>query len=492
MSGLTTLTRPKLSRVCKLSGVSISLVGLLAAIIFPQAVYQLLKYRPDPDSFWHLATGKWMLAHVQVPYVDPFSSKPRLWYDHEWLSQVIFALFVKAGYPVLMGLQTIVAGVTFFIQHRLLRLKGLELGAAALTSLMTLIPMSVYMRTRPQIFTYLMSILLVWVLEHWQNRKGQWLAVLLIMGLWVNLHGGGQVFAFVVIGGYLVAAIVDRSPQKTKQFGILICLGAGVTLLNPYGWHMLLYPYQTMLNKDMALYIGEWQSPNFHTEVAALVIMLEVIGILTWKKVRLGFRDGAFVTGLTAMALMSARHLALLYLLAPVYLVDALVPVFAYFDRFPLNRQRVWRSLTGLAILTGLVVGVWRMIEWPPQLPAGQFYPQAAYNYLDEHHVSGRIYNPYNWGGSLIYRFNGRIETSIDGRADMYSGMYNPDDRFHSEMELLYSQNPNPSEYFRKYPVSVALVQTNSWLYWWLTENKDFHKVYQDNQASIFDYGGAP
>ncbi len=46
----------------------------------------------DPDSYWHLTVGDWILAHG-FPHTDPFSftfaGKP--WIAKEWLSQILYA-----------------------------------------------------------------------------------------------------------------------------------------------------------------------------------------------------------------------------------------------------------------------------------------------------------------------------------------------------------------------------------------------------------------
>jgi len=43
----------------------------------------------DPDSYWHLAAGRWIIEHRTIPTTDPFSwtfaGSP--WLAHEWLSE---------------------------------------------------------------------------------------------------------------------------------------------------------------------------------------------------------------------------------------------------------------------------------------------------------------------------------------------------------------------------------------------------------------------
>ena len=45
----------------------------------------------DPDTYWHIVVGQWILAHG-FPHADPFSftfaGKP--WIAKEWLSQLLY------------------------------------------------------------------------------------------------------------------------------------------------------------------------------------------------------------------------------------------------------------------------------------------------------------------------------------------------------------------------------------------------------------------
>src|SRR5215813_7521888 len=48
----------------------------------------------DPDTYSHIALGRWILEHGAVPTTDPFSATLRgtHWVAFEWLSQVVFAM----------------------------------------------------------------------------------------------------------------------------------------------------------------------------------------------------------------------------------------------------------------------------------------------------------------------------------------------------------------------------------------------------------------
>src|SRR3954471_24745156 len=53
----------------------------------------------DPDTFWHIAAGGWMIDHREALHRDVFShtfaGKP--WATHEWLPEIVMASAFKIG-----------------------------------------------------------------------------------------------------------------------------------------------------------------------------------------------------------------------------------------------------------------------------------------------------------------------------------------------------------------------------------------------------------
>jgi hypothetical protein len=77
-------------------------LGLAAIAIF---LFALAAFSPkvlgDGDTWSHLATGEWILAHGAAPRADPFShSMPGApWTAHEWLAEILMTLaFRLAGW----------------------------------------------------------------------------------------------------------------------------------------------------------------------------------------------------------------------------------------------------------------------------------------------------------------------------------------------------------------------------------------------------------
>lgn len=79
----------------ELSETRLAGLGLAAISLF---LFTLAAFSPqvlrDGDTWSHVATGEWIIAHGSGPRADPFShsmaSAP--WTAHEWLSEVLLAL----------------------------------------------------------------------------------------------------------------------------------------------------------------------------------------------------------------------------------------------------------------------------------------------------------------------------------------------------------------------------------------------------------------
>ena len=79
----------------ELSETRLAGLGVPAIALF---LFTLAAFSPqvlgDGDTWSHVATGKWIIAHGTVPRVDPFSLSMAgaPWTAHEWLSEVLLAL----------------------------------------------------------------------------------------------------------------------------------------------------------------------------------------------------------------------------------------------------------------------------------------------------------------------------------------------------------------------------------------------------------------
>src|SRR2546430_14683533 len=85
--------------------------GLSLPLIFGLAVYVPLLFAAravlgDPDTYWHIAIGRWIIAHREVPHQDVFSfSMPGAPFTPpEWLAALALAwLYDRVGWGGLVA-----------------------------------------------------------------------------------------------------------------------------------------------------------------------------------------------------------------------------------------------------------------------------------------------------------------------------------------------------------------------------------------------------
>jgi hypothetical protein len=98
----------------------------------------------DPDFWWHLTTGNWILSHHAVPHSDlyTYTVSGHRWITHEWLSEVLLSALYAVGRLPLESI--VLGGVTaagFFLVYRAIDRRvnfviaglALALGVAAAT-----------------------------------------------------------------------------------------------------------------------------------------------------------------------------------------------------------------------------------------------------------------------------------------------------------------------------------------------------------------------
>src|SRR5262245_9169499 len=79
--------------------------ALLVFAFFMAATLQSLhpQVLTDPDLWWHLRTGQWIVEHRELPQTDPFSlyGQGRPWVAYSWLFELLlfglYRLFGLAG-----------------------------------------------------------------------------------------------------------------------------------------------------------------------------------------------------------------------------------------------------------------------------------------------------------------------------------------------------------------------------------------------------------
>jgi hypothetical protein len=281
----------------------------------------------DPDLWWHLRLGRWILDNHAVPHAEmfTFTAAGNAMTAHEWGSEVVFSLLARAGgvllVAVVMGL---VAWGGLLVLAARARLRGAGPVALACALLLGARAAQPVLGTRPQVFTFALICACLLVAERHLARGTRWIWGLppaVMVG--ANLHGG-FVLALVALGLLLGFEAVrtglgrpGAAPwSRLRSLGVVLALCALAACLNAYGPG--LYPYALFTSAAVhAEPITEWQPPDFADpgNLGLLLLLVSFAAMLALGG-RLTLRDlGMSVIGFAA-ALAAVRNTSLAVALA--------------------------------------------------------------------------------------------------------------------------------------------------------------------------------
>ncbi len=402
--------------------------SLLLAVLFavPALLCLYAAIVSDPDIWWHLRSGEWMLQHQAVPRVDPFSTfgagKP--WVDYSWLYELLVTkLFRGFGLVGLLGYTcAMVLAITVALHHLVKRLQG-DFNVAVLLTFVASLALERLYSPRPWHFTILFFVLVVDIIVH-ARRTGEVRELFLlplILGLWANVHIQ-FIDGMVVLGIALVEAVAARwwSPARTKLrlgwIATAIAVSAAATLVNPYGWHVYKTAYELASQPGVMDKIAELQAIPFRflSDYCVLFLALGAAAVLAWRREVKVF-ETAFLILAAYLSFRSRRDVWIVVVAAVAIVAGGVGSVAVVTSR----RSRYWFAGPITAAATAaILLGGFRMMGIDnPRLGAklAEDMPVRAVEYVRDQGYAGALYNDYGWGGYLMWGL--REPVSIDGRA---------------------------------------------------------------------------
>src|SRR5215204_1557676 len=264
---------------------------VLLCMIFVLAVRQSVSL--DPDLWWHLKTGRQIIDTRSIPHTDDFSftKQGSEWVAHEWLSEVVMeGIYRLSGLVGLVTVFSVIIVIALWLTYRRCEGKPYAAGIAILLAAAASSPL---FGIRPQMLTLLLASTYIVLLERFnpkeRSRRLWWVVPMML--LWVNLHAGFAL-GLVLIGLYIVRAVLDGEWDHLRPLLIVLVVCTAVVPLNPNGLRMFSYPYETLTSPSMAAFIQEWASPDFHktTYLPLAILLLSTAGVMAFspKRARLG------------------------------------------------------------------------------------------------------------------------------------------------------------------------------------------------------------
>ena len=439
----------------------------------------------DPDSYSHIAVGRWIMAHGAVPSSDPFSFSMHgaPWIAFEWLSEVIYAaVYTLSGWAGVVVLAAAATALAVAMLTRFL-LRELSPTPALLMVMAAVALLAPHMLARPHVLT--LPIMVAWAaaLVRCMDRHAPppyWALPLLV--LWANLHGS-VVLALGLIGPAVLEALLNEKrsewPRVLLRWLPFTALAVAACCLTPYGPEPLLIPLTTLGLGDALGWIGEWRPQDFGHFGSFELLLLAGIFALS-RGVTLPVVRALVVLGLLHFALAQVRNADLLAMLAPLYLAAPLARQLGARAEDDAAGSARGVNLTALGVMivaTGLALV--RDVR-----PALRNTPAAAVAVADLA-KAGPVLNDYSFGGYLIFA---GIPTFIDGRGELYGGPFIA--RYNRDLSL--ADLPDFLKLLDQYKFGATLLAPDTPAVALLDRLPDWQRVYSDSVAVVHKRRAAP
>ncbi len=447
----------------------------------------------DPDLWWHLRTGQWIVETGHVPHSDPFSftRAGHAWVSHEWLSEVVFyELWKHGGASALIVFSAIITTAGFILLY--LRCPGKRHWAAAATALGALASAPCW-GVRPQMFTFTVASLLLWLLEGGEHRPKLLLWIPPLFLLWLNLHAGfalGPALLLAYAAGLLVETVGGDTPWPKAGpilLRIMLLLAACLALvpLNPSGLQLYRYPFDTLRSFGMRSFIVEWFSPDFHQSLYLPFLLVWLLLLTALASFRRPPRGRVIVPLLlTSFAALDAvRHIPI-FILVAIPVIAAALPVHAASlprpQRHPASPR--FRLLFNLVILVPIALFAsvkWVSLARNQDVREAEQFPKRAVSSLLAGNYPQRIFVYYDWGGYAIWKLYPEYRVFVDGRADLYG------DDLLGQFKTAVRLQTGWRDVLDRWQIDTVLVPPSSALAQALLVDPNWHAAFSDPKAIL-------
>ncbi len=500
----------ELRGLLKLRGLQLLALSLLLILLASVTFRARLAVR-DPDIWWHLETGNWILQHHAVPFVGIFSrtAAAHPWIAYSWAYEVLmscaYSWFGLVGFAMFgILLTTAVAFILFWMLHRLS-------GNFWLAWILALIGNFVFLFSlmpRPVFVTMILfMVTLTFLLESQRTgcmRLLWWLP--LVFALWANVHiqfiyGLASVGLFVGIN--LLQRLASRfgvelgfiQPPTLPLSGLIgvtfACFAA--TFIGPYTYH--LYPVVAEYATQPVPYsmIQELQALTFTSIEQFVLVLLTASAFFAvgWQR-KLDLFKLSLLIAATIIAFRSARDAWFVAICAVMFLADLRARQDSTKQASPkqdLPKEVPRKPVLNLPELAGvaavLAIGMLLLARDTGfntrdlDRAISREYPVDAANFVRQNSFSGPLYNNLDWGGFLIW-YLPQYPVAIDGRTNLYGDQMNMLMYKSSGGDESYTSDPYLNE------AGLVLLPKKLPLAQLLTIDPRFRLVYRDQLAFVF------
>ncbi|MDX5427493.1 MAG: hypothetical protein LPK46_04740 [Bacteroidota bacterium] len=439
---------------------------LIWALLIMNTVILALREVREPDLWWQLRTGEYIVEHGEVPREDVFSytfgTTP--WLNVKWGFEVIQASVVRMLGPEWLILPQIIGNLlilllgylTIFWSIKDWHRSPLSFSAIILSLFLLMVSLSFRMGGRPEVSSYVLTALFLWTYMRYRNTLDWRWTLVFVPGmiLWANLHEAYGV-GMVILVTFLVDRIwIGLWNKELKKFfpelGITLLALISVAL-HPFGWRILWHPIEIFGMFDSNQFTSEMtgfgtvHDLNFYYFLETVFFVLGSMALARFWRESNGFRQflervGPLYlilwVGFVYLSFKATRNMPFHFIWATPLIAQGFGRWFTSFKVKP----QIWVPILALTYIS-VGSGLFYKAVYPRERFGISVNEQKALvqssNFIKENDIKGRALSDYLGSSYLLWALQPDFETFVDLR-DL--DIFPPD---FIQTALLLFQDPN-------------------------------------------------
>lgn len=430
----------------------------------------------DNDLWYLLSEGRYIIQNG-IYHVDTISMHQGL--DivvQNWLSAVIFwIIYAFLGSKGILFMVFIVNTVILYLLYKIsMLISDNNKTLSVLVTLFTDLNMALYfIVSRPQIFSFVMMLLVIYLLELYiKNDDTKYLKFIpLISFLWINLHASLWLFLFLFMIPYIIDSFKSKKLMlqgyRTKPLVITMITSFLVAFINPYGYKAMTFIFNSYGDKYMFKYIFELQPYTFSNVISISIFAIAMITSILYVYFRKGtvrVRYMCMYCGTLLLGMITIKAFSHFMLVSTFPVALLLKDIFP--REFKKNNEK--KTKVCYIIITILAIGLtgftgytyYRMNNKIEFVHAGKEAVDAID--LFSNNYPATVYVSFNDGGYLSFR---GYKPYIDPRAEVYLYKNNHKADIYKEYYEFETGQIDIDKFIKKYNFDFIFLKLGDRLY---------------------------
>ncbi len=445
----------------------------------------------DPDLWWHITVGRWILANQTLPATDLWNafSSGEIWRAYSWLHEIVYAAIDSAwGIQGLWTAQLLLAIALMATLVAVFSYLARDYFIGTLIGTLVTVGCFQNFSLRPQVFTWILFAISLALGER-SLREGftrkTGIAIVAVFSLWAN----SNITAIIGIGALFFWVLPTAHRGSVKLAVMLSSLAILGTFFTPYfGGEWLTFFSKTGHPLSMTS-IAEFKSATILGYGAGILLVLSALVVAGFARMpqffppaRLVLVLGSVCAGAAVVKFIPFAVIALGALLSVVWASlhskassDQENYKFKFFEGIARLRAVLnWLPPIGVIALLFAISAV--VISGAAQRPLNTtLIPVAAVDFIKAHNLPTPILNDFGRGGYVMYRMSDAdgvlaepYKVPLDGRTnvnlpDIWRAYRVAVEGQSGWEELLQIVKPNTILWRRESPLTQLLIASGGW-----------------------------